>query len=145
MAKARQCDRCGEFYREYGTKGNKDNPNRIKIVCSNYRQSVFDIPDFVCDDKDLCPRCMKELKAFLNIDKEENQDSEKKPYVFRPNTNTKEDVENRKRAAKQNNYRNERKFEEKPVFNDAEKTAMPRSAAPKEAEDKPLYAKIDLD
>lgn len=75
----------------------------------------------------------------------EGQDSEKKPYVFRPNTNTKEDVENRKRAAKQNNYRNERKFEEKPVFNDAEKTAMPRSAAPKEAEDKPLYAKIDLD
>ncbi len=81
MAKARQCDRCGEFYREYGTKGNKDNPNRIKIVCSNYRQSVFDIPDFVCDDKDLCPRCMKELKAFLNIDKEENQDSEKKPLI----------------------------------------------------------------
>ncbi len=71
MAKARQCDRCGEFYREYGTEKNKDNPNRIEIVCF----------DFVCDKKDLCPCCMKELKAFLNMDKKENQGSEKKPLI----------------------------------------------------------------
>ncbi len=77
----------------------------------------------------------------------ETEDSaQKKPYVFRPNTNTKEDVENRKRAPRQNNYRNERKFEEKSTpSNDNVRNEVPRSTPPREAEDKPLYAKIDLE
>lgn len=67
---------------------------------------------------------------------------EKKPYVFRPNTNTKEDVENRKRASR----RNERKYEEKaPAVNDAVRDEIPRSEAPTEAQNEPLYAKIDLE
>lgn len=73
MAKARQCDRCGEFYQEYRTERNKNNPNAIEFVCSDYRKSIFDIPDLICDKKDLCPRCMIELKAFLNMDKKEKR------------------------------------------------------------------------
>ena len=75
----------------------------------------------------------------------EAQEGQKKPYVFRPNTNTKEDVENRKRAPKQNNFR-ERKYEDRqPSSSDTVRDEVPRSAAPTEAQDKPLYAKIDLE
>ena len=76
----------------------------------------------------------------------EAQEGQKKPYVFRPNTNTKEDVENRKRAPRQNNYHGEHKFEDRqPAANDAVRDEVPRSTAPTEAKDEPLYAKIDLD
>ena len=71
---------------------------------------------------------------------------EKKPYVFRPNTNTKEDVENRKRAPKQNREFKERRFEDRPApSNENVRNEVPRSTPPREAEDKPLYAKIDLE
>lgn len=76
----------------------------------------------------------------------EGQDAAaKKPYVFRPNTNTKEDVESRRRAPRQNNYRNERRFEDRPApSNDNVRSEVPRSTPPQEAQDKPLYAKIEL-
>ena len=66
---------------------------------------------------------------------------EKKPYVFR----NKEDGENRRRAPRQNNEFRERKFEERNESNAAPRTDVPRSTPPREAEDKPLYAKIDLE
>ena len=66
---------------------------------------------------------------------------EKKPYVFR----NKEDGENRRRAPRQNNEFRERKFEERNESNAAPRTEVPRSTPPREAEDKPLYAKIDLE
>ena len=63
-----------------------------------------------------------------------NQDGqEKKPYVFR-------------RPPRQNSYNKERRFEEKPaVSNENIRSEVPRSTAPSEAQDKPLYAKIDLE
>ena len=66
---------------------------------------------------------------------------EKKPYVFR----NKEDGENRRRAPRQNNEFRERKFEERNESNAAPRTDVPRSTPQREAEDKPLYAKIDLE
>ena len=76
-------------------------------------------------------------------------EGQKKPYVFRPNTNTKEDVENRKRAPRNNGgyrERSENRFEDRPApSNEHVRDEVPRSAAPREAEDKPLYAKIDLE
>lgn len=76
-------------------------------------------------------------------------DTQRKPYVFRPNTNTKEDVENRRRAPRQNSgyrgERSERRFEDRPAqSNDNVRNEVPRSTPPQEAQDKPLYAKIDL-
>ena len=73
-----------------------------------------------------------------------NQDGqEKKPYVFRPNNNGKDEGgENRRRPPRQNSYNKERRFEEKPANIRSE---VPRSTAPSEAQDKPLYAKIDLE
>ncbi len=77
------------------------------------------------------------------------EENNQKPYAFRPNTNTKEDVENRKRAPRQNsNYRdrNDRRYEEKQAYsNENVRSEVPRSTAPSEAQDKPLYAKIDLE
>lgn len=77
-----------------------------------------------------------------------NQDGqEKKPYVFRPNNNGKDEGrENRRRPPRQNSYNKERRFEEKPaVSNENIRSEVPRSTAPSEAQDKPLYAKIDLE
>ena len=77
-----------------------------------------------------------------------NQDGqEKKPYVFRPNNNGKDEGrENRRRPPRQNSYNKERHFEEKPaVSNENIRSEVPRSTAPSEAQDKPLYAKIDLE
>lgn len=77
-----------------------------------------------------------------------NQDGqEKKPYVFRPNNNGKDEGgENRRRPPRQNSYNKERCFEEKPaVSNENIRSEVPRSTAPSEAQDKPLYAKIDLE
>ncbi len=77
-----------------------------------------------------------------------NQDGqEKKPYVFRPNNNGKDEGgENRRRPPRQNSYNKERRFEEKPaVSNENIRSEVPRSTAPREAQDKPLYAKIDLE
>lgn len=76
MAKAMQCDRCGEFYQRYGENKDRNVPNGIQFIHVGTSKTSFSY-----ESKDLCPRCMKELKAFLNIDKEENQDSEKKPLV----------------------------------------------------------------
>ena len=77
-----------------------------------------------------------------------NQDGqEKKPYVFRPNNNGKDEGgENRRRPPRQNSYNKERCFEEKPAAsNENIRSEVPRSTAPSEAQDKPLYAKIDLE
>ena len=77
-----------------------------------------------------------------------NQDGqEKKPYVFRPNNNGKDEGgENRRRPPRQTSYNKERRFEEKPaVSNENIRSEVPRSNAPSEAQDKPLYAKIDLE
>ena len=77
-----------------------------------------------------------------------NQDGqEKKPYVFRPNNNGKDEGgENRRRPPRQNSYNKERRFEEKPaVSNENIRSEVPRCTAPSEAQDKPLYAKIDLE
>ena len=77
-----------------------------------------------------------------------NQDGqEKKPYVFRPNNNGKDEGgESRRRPPRQNSYNKERCFEEKPaVSNENIRSEVPRSTAPSEAQDKPLYAKIDLE
>ena len=77
-----------------------------------------------------------------------NQDGqEKKPYVFRPNNNGKDEGgENRRRPPRQNSYNKERRFEEKPAAsNENIRSEVPRSTAPSEAQDKPLYAKIDLE
>lgn len=74
-------------------------------------------------------------------DAEMPEGQEKKPYVFR----NKEDGENRRRAPRQNNEFRERKFEERNESNAAPRTEVPRSTPPREAEDKPLYAKIDLE
>ena len=76
-----------------------------------------------------------------------NQDGqEKKPYVFRPNNGKDEGGENRRRPPRQNSYNKERRFEEKPaVSNENIRSEVPRSTAPSEAQDKPLYAKIDLE
>lgn len=76
MAKAMQCDRCGGFYQRYGENKNGNVPNGIQFICVGTYKTSFNY-----ESKDLCPRCMKELKAFLNMDKEENQDSEKKPLI----------------------------------------------------------------
>lgn len=77
-------------------------------------------------------------------EKHSAEGQEKKPYVFRPNT--KEDVENRRRAPKQNREFKERRFEDRPApSNDNVRNEVPRSTPPREAEDKPLYAKIDLE
>ncbi len=76
MAKARQCDRCGGFYQEYGKNKDGNVANGIQFMhVGTYKTS------FNYESKDLCPRCMKELKAFLNMDKEERQDSENKPLI----------------------------------------------------------------
>lgn len=72
------------------------------------------------------------------------QDGTAKPYIFRPNTNTKADVaahnENRRRSPRPDNRYSE---ENKPPVQP--RSDVPRSAPPKDAEDKPLYAKIDLE
>lgn len=79
-------------------------------------------------------------------EKRSAEGQEKKPYVFRPYTNTKEDVENRRRAPKQNREFKERRFEDRPApSNENVRNEVPRSTPPREAEDKPLYAKIDLE
>lgn len=73
-------------------------------------------------------------------------DRDSKPYVFRPNTNTKADFANKDRrrdeprAPRPEHHREEKQFEDV-----TPRTEVPRSAPPKEAEDKPLYAKIDLE
>lgn len=76
MAKAMQCDRCGGFYQEYGVKKNENNPNGVRFVSKNFEEQSYNYKLI-----DLCPRCMKELKAFLNIENEENRDSENKPLI----------------------------------------------------------------
>ena len=67
--------------------------------------------------------------------------------MFRPNNNGKDEGgENRRRPPRQNSYNKERCFEEKPaVSNENIRSEVPRSTAPSEAQDKPLYAKIDLE
>ena len=77
-----------------------------------------------------------------------NQDGqEKKPYVFRPNNNGKDEGgESRRRPPRQNSYNKERCIEEKPAAsNENIRSEIPHSTAPSETQDKPLYAKIDLE
>ena len=75
---------------------------------------------------------------------ENREGGEKKPYVFRQNSN-REEGENRRRQPRKDSYKGERRQEEKAASNDNIRSEVPRSTPPSEAQDKPLYAKIDLD
>lgn len=55
---ARQCDRCGNLYKEYGIE-KRDN-NAVMLVSLNMDGGYLeDIP------KDLCPECLEEFKTFM--------------------------------------------------------------------------------
>ena len=69
---------------------------------------------------------------------------QKKPSVLRQNSN-REEGENRRRQPRKDSYKGERRQEEKAASNDNIRSEVPRSTPPSEAQDKPLYAKIDLD
>lgn len=80
------------------------------------------------------------------------EDKVAKPFVFRPNTNTKADFANRNEQRSDNRKppyparpREVKPWEPKQFEDSAPRTEVPHSQAPKEAEDKPLYAKVDLD
>lgn len=74
----------------------------------------------------------------------EVSDGEAKPYVFRPNTTTKADVINRSEGYNRSSKPQDKRFvKEKAILQP--RSDIPRSAPPKEADDKPLYAKIDLE
>lgn len=77
--------------------------------------------------------------------KGQGEGGEKKPYVFRQNTANREEGEGRRRPPRKDSYKGERRQEEKIASNDNIRSEVPRSTPPSEAQDKPLYAKIDLD
>lgn len=57
---ARKCDRCGEFYEEYGVKFAGSEPNGIFYAKRYDDDSYFPSKWF-----NLCPECMDELKKWI--------------------------------------------------------------------------------
>ena len=80
-----------------------------------------------------------------NKGQENREGAEKKPYVFRQNQNREEGEGGRRRPPRQGGYKGERRQEERVASNENVRSEVPRSAAPSESQDKPLYAKIDLE
>lgn len=60
MANARQCDRCGKFYEEYGIKNDKNNPNAI-IFCNVDSNAKY----YAANINDLCPECMAQVQKWF--------------------------------------------------------------------------------
>lgn len=55
---ARQCDRCGKLYKEYGVE--RHDNNAIMLISMKMDGTYLeDIP------KDLCPECLEEFKTFM--------------------------------------------------------------------------------
>lgn len=74
-----------------------------------------------------------------------NREQSKKPYAFRPNTNTKADAGTRGDYKREDRRSARPEYREKRYEDTTPRAEVPRSEMPKEAVDKPLYAKIDLD
>ena len=74
MAKARQCDRCGNFY----TENCKHQP--VKPIHKNYSicgiQTTLDYGMYWDEYYDLCDDCLEKLFAFLNEYKEDEIEGE---------------------------------------------------------------------
>lgn len=60
MSNARKCDRCGDFYKEYGVLNDCKNPNGIMFVSINAERKYWSYEPI-----DLCPDCLKELIRFV--------------------------------------------------------------------------------
>ncbi len=67
--KIRKCDRCKKPYTPYAyeTQNNNNSANTVGLV-------NMDMSDRVCSGVyyDLCPDCMKELVAWMKLDKEDS-------------------------------------------------------------------------
>ena len=59
----RKCDRCGEFYEEYGVKFAGSEPNGILYATLYDDRTYYSSKSF-----DLCPECMDELKKWIGSD-----------------------------------------------------------------------------
>lgn len=68
MADAKRCDICGEYYSKYNEKNDKNNPNGLIFVSSNYDGKYYGYGKTEC-----CPRCMRSLKSHIDILKQRGE------------------------------------------------------------------------
>ena len=57
MSAAKKCDRCGNFYTQDDFLNDKEENWRYAVV--------YDPHPYASVTKDLCPRCLKDLKKWL--------------------------------------------------------------------------------
>ena len=68
MAFARKCDRCNNLYEPAPVKIRKKDVNAIMLIDKDFKEEYW-----TRHTLDLCPQCLKNLKEFLNVFREEEE------------------------------------------------------------------------